>query len=139
MGYPNVPAQRGPDFDRKVAQAVNHLLNQVTFYTFTIEGVPDAAQELIDREWPIPLKLVTDQCVLQLRDEVGVAPTADVTITFSVGGSTIATGLIEAGESEGAITFTSNEIPAFTRFLVTAPNPQDATFSDFIISLAVSE
>ena len=137
--YPNVPTQRGHDFDRKVAQAVNHLLNQTTFYTYVIEGVPDASQEVIDIEFPIAVELVKDQCVLRLRNMVGVAPTADATVTFSVGGSTIATGVIPAGQSEGTITFTSNSIPAFTRFVVTAPNPQDATLSDFIISLAVSE
>ena len=138
MSYPNVPLGRNEQ-DRRISQAVNHLLNQVTYYTFTIEGVPSAGQEIIDLEFPLPVELVRDACVLQLRNGVGIAPTADVTITFSVGGSTIATGTILAGQSEGSITFTSNEVPAFTRFLVTAPNPQDATFSDFIISLAVSE
>ena len=115
MSYPNVPLGRHEQ-DRRISQAVNHLLNQVTYYTFTIEGVQSAGQEIIYLEFPLPVELVRDACVLQLRNGVGVAPTADVTITF-----------------------TSNEVPAFTRFLVTAPNPQDATFSDFIISLAVSE
>ena len=137
--YPNVPLQRGNDWDRKTAQAVNHLLNQLTYYTFTVEGVPDAAQEIIDVEFPIPVKVVWDSCTFRLRDEVGVAPTADAQVTFTAGGSTIATGTILAGQSEGTISPTSTAVAAFRRFLVTAPNPQDATLSDFIISLAVSE
>lgn len=138
MGYPNVPLGKNEQ-DRRVSQAVNHLLNQVTYYTYTVEGMPDGGQEIIDVEFPVPVKLIRDACVLQLRNGVGVAPTSDAVITFSVGGSTIATGTVPAGEDEGSITFTSTDIPAFTRFLVTAPNPQDATLSDFIISLAVSE
>ena len=138
MSFPNVPLGK-TDWDRKLAQAVNHLLNQVTYYTISAEGIPDAGQELWDEEFPVSVRIDSSSCALRLKDETGIAPTSDATFTLTVGGVTFATGTIPAGQSEGNWAFTSTAIPDFTRTLITAPSPQDATLSDVIISLAVSE
>ena len=136
MAYPNVPLGKNEQ-DRRVSQAVNHLLNQVEYYVIQAEGQPDASQELFDQEFPLPVTLVASSCVLKLKDGTGVTPTNSAAFTLTVGGVTVGTGTLGAGQTTGNWQFTTTAIPEFTRVLLTAPTPQDATLANVVIAIAV--
>ena len=134
MSYPNVPLQRGPDFDRKAAQAINHLLNQITFFQFVIEGQPTSGESILLTRNPVAWPLVAPQC----SGWAATAASSDAVFNIMVGGSSIGTITFQAGQQDATVTLTSTSIPAETDFEILAPTPQDATLADITLTLAAS-
>jgi hypothetical protein len=134
MGYPNVPLQRGNDWDRKVAQAINYQLNQLTFFQFVVEGQPTSGESILLTRNPVDWPLVASQCFITAE----TAPTSDAVVSIYVAGSLIGTGTILAGQDEGTVALTTPRVPANTTFEIVAPTPQDATLADITITLAAS-
>ena len=132
MSYPNVPLGQS-EWQRRVAQATNYLLNEITILHAKAAGMPDAAQELVDEEFAIPTTIIARECALRCD----VAPTNNAVFTISIGGVSAGTGTILAGQTEGTYTFTESGIPAFDRLLIVAPSPQDPTLDTvrFFIAL----
>lgn len=133
--YPNVPLGQ-TDWQRRLAQAVNFLLNLVEYNALVVEGVPDDAESIILTQFGVTRTLSPGSMS-------GWAPaastaTSDAVITFQVAGVTIGTITFPAGEQDAVVAFTSNSIPADTDFEIIAPSPQDATLADFTITLAFS-
>ena len=134
MSYPNVPLQRGPDFDRKVAQGLNHLINQVTFFQFVIEAQPTSGESILLTQFPVDLPLVSTQC----SGWAATAPSSDAVFTLTIGGSSAGTITFPAGEQDAVVVLTTTTIPAATDFEILAPTPQDATLAGITLTLAAS-
>jgi hypothetical protein len=132
--FPNVPTRRGHDFDGRVAQAVNHLLNQITFFQFVIEDQPTAGESILLTQFPVELPLVSTQC----SGWAATAASSDAVFTLTVGGSSAGTITFPAGEQDGVVVLTTTTIPADTDFEIVAPTPQDATLADITLTLAAS-
>jgi hypothetical protein len=133
--YPNVPLQRGNDWDRKVAQATNYLLNQLTFFQFAVEGQPTSGEVILRTRNPVDWPLVANQCSITAE----TAPTADAVVIINVAGSLFATATILAGQDEGTVAFlSSTRLPAATSYEIVMPTPQDATLADITLTLAAS-
>jgi hypothetical protein len=134
MGYPNVPLQRGNDWDRKVAQATNYLLNQITFFQFVIEDQPTSGESILLTRNPVAWPLVANQC----SGWAATAATSDAVFNINVGGSLAGTITFPAGQQTGVVALTTTTVPANTDFEIVAPTPQDATLADITITLAAS-
>jgi hypothetical protein len=132
--YPNVPLQRGEDFDRKVAQAVNHLLNEQGYIIIEVDGVPDAGQELLNRQFPVPVQIVANDCGLK----ADVATTNAASFAVTIGGASAGTINLAATATLASFSLSVTEVPAWTRLRITAPNPQDPTLADFTLALAIN-
>ena len=135
MSYPNVPLGKS-DWDRKVAQAVNHLLNQVEFNQLVIDGMPTDGEVLMLTQFPVARKLAPTS--MSGWVPAASVATSDAVVTFKVDGATIGTITYPAGEQDAVVSFTSSDIPADTDFEIILPTPQDATLADFTIVLAFS-
>lgn len=133
MGFPNVPLG-GADWQRKASQAINHLLNQITFFQFTVADQPDAAESIILTQFPVPVPLVASQCM----GWAGTAPASDAVFTLNVGGSSAGTYTFPAGQQDAVIALTVSQIPADTDFEIVAPASQDASLADITITIAAS-
>ena len=132
--YPNVPLQRGNDWDRKVAQATNYLLNQLTFFQFVIEDQPDAGESILLTQFPVNVPLIATQC----SGWAATAATSDAVFTLTIGGSAAGTITFLAGQQTGTVALSTTTVPAETNFEITAPTPQDATLADITLTLAAS-
>jgi hypothetical protein len=131
MSYPNVPLGTSA-WQRRVAQALNHLLNNLSYNTYIAEGLPTAGEQILITQFPVPITLV------DLSGWVPAASvsTADATVTLKVAGTTIATVKYEAGQQDAVATIITPDIPANTDFEIIAPTPADATLADFTLTLA---
>ena len=133
MSYPNVPLGKS-DWDRKLAQAVNHLLNQVTYMQFVIEGQPADGESVILTQFPVKVGLLSAQS----SGWAGTAPTSDAVFTVLINGSSAGTITFPAGSQDATVSLSVTEIPAFTDFEITAPTPQDATLADVTLTLVAN-
>lgn len=136
MSYPNIPIGVGQsigDWVRRASQAINYLLNITEYVSIDADGVPSAGQELLNLKFPFPVTINTSASGLACD----VAPTADAVFAFSIGGASAGSATIAAGQNAGTLNLTTTTIPAWTRFIVTAPNPADATLADITLALAL--
>lgn len=131
MAYPRVPLGSG-DWQRRVADAVNRLLGQVSYFHISVAGSPTAAQSLFKASFAVPLKLLQSMTVA--RSEVAATATAAFTIT--IGGTTAGTIAFLAGATEGVVAFTRTDVPALTELEILAPSPEDATLSNITLEIA---
>jgi hypothetical protein len=134
MGYPNVPLQRGNDWDRKVAQATNYLLNQITFFQFVIEDQPTSGESILLTQNPVAWPLVATQC----SGWAATAASSDAVFNIMVGGVVAGTVTFPAGDQDAVVALTTTTVPANTTFEIVAPTPQDATLADITLTLAAS-
>jgi hypothetical protein len=134
MGYPNVPLQRGNDWDRKVALAINYQLNQLTFFQFVIEDQPTSGESILLTQNPVAWPLVANQC----SGWAATAATSDAVFNINVDGSLVGTVTFPAGQQTGVVALTTTTITANTTFEIVAPTPQDATLADITLTLAAS-
>jgi hypothetical protein len=136
LSYPNVPLYDGgnlADWQRRVASAINYLLNKLEYVVGTIEGAATPGQSIIDTMFPTQRTISQSDCVLKC----GTAPAGDASFPVILDGTTIGTGLIAAGQTDGSLSFTDTTIPADTRFQSTCP--ADATLADIFMTIALSE
>jgi hypothetical protein len=133
VSFPNVPLRLSADWVRRIADAVNYLLNRKSYLTIFADGVPSAGQQLLRTKFSERLVIAA---VSSLGD-AGVAATADAAFDLLVDGVSIGTITFAAGQATAAIALTSTEIPSLAVFEVIAPNPADATLADVTLSLAV--
>lgn len=132
--YPNVPTQRGADWDRKVAQATNYLLNQITFFQFAVEGQPNSGEVILRTQFPVDIPLVANQC----SGWAGTTSTDTAVVTYYIDGVSAGTVTYSAGGEDAVTALSVTRIPANTPFEIVAPTPQDATLADITITLAAS-
>jgi hypothetical protein len=133
MSYPNIPLGKN-DQDRRVSQAVNHLLNQDTFFQFVIEDQPTSGESILLTQNPVAWPLVANQC----SGWAATAASSDAVFNINVGGSLAGTVTFPAGDQDAVVALTTTTIPANTSFEIIAPTPQDATLADITITLAAS-
>lgn len=134
MAYPRLPLGRSEQ-DRKVAQTVNHLLDQFDLIYAKTDGAPTAGQSLIGGPFKFPIsKTILASHTIAYSD---VPATASATANITVGGAVIGTLVWPAASTETIVTITSNLIPARTEFDVVAPDPADATLSGIHTSIAL--
>lgn len=131
MAFPNIP-RNGPDWQRRAADAVNYLLNQVGYFHIGIEGSPTAAQELFKASFAVPINLLQSMSV----GRAGTAATATATFIITIGGATAGTIAFLAGQTEATVALTTTRVPALSELKVVAPSPQDATLADITLELA---
>lgn len=133
MSYPNVPIGQSA-WQRQIAQALNHVLNQVTFFQFVVEGQPADAESIILTQFPVKVGLLASQCTAW----AATAPTSDAVFNVYIGGVLAGTITFLAGQQTGTVTLTITEIAALTDFEITAPTPQDASLADVTLTLAAN-
>ena len=133
MSYPNVPLGKS-DWDRKVAQAVNHLLNQVTYMQFVVEGQPSVGESVILTQFPVAVSLIAAQS----SGWAGTPSASDAVFTVLINGASAGTITFTAGQEDAAVSLTVTDIPAFTDFEIVAPTPQDASLADVTLTLAAN-
>ena len=112
MSYPHVPVNKTPDWERRAAGAVNHLLSRPSFVHLQVGS---ASGTIFTTAFPVTLTIVPEQSKL-----IGTA-----SLVFKVNGTTIGTG------SAGSYAFTDTQIPAGATFEITG------TANNATISLAV--
>lgn len=132
MPYPRIPLGR-TEQDRKVSQAVNHLLEQFDWLHITVDGQPTAGQSLFKTKFPTARTMIASHTVAY--SDVAAAATA--TANILIGGSVAGTIVWTAGATQAVVTLTTAIIPARTEFEVVAPTPADSTLSDPTISIAL--
>jgi len=133
VSFPNVPKVLSSDWVRRIADAVNYLLNRKSYLTIFADGVPSAGQQLLRTKFSERLVIAADSSV----GDASVAATASAAFTLQVNGSSIGSITFGAGQTTATISLTSTEIPSLAVFEVIAPDPADATLADVTISLAV--
>jgi hypothetical protein len=133
VSFPNVPKILSPDWVRRIADAVNYLLNRKSYLNIFADGLPSAGQQLLRTKFSERLVIAAVSSI----GDAGVAATASATFTLQVNGSSIGTIVFGAGQTTATISLTSTEIPSLSVFEVIAPSPADATLADVTISLAV--
>ena len=133
--YPNVPLGT-TDWERRVAMAVNHLLNRLNYNHWVFDGQPTAGEVLILTQFPIATTLVAGSCGGWVP-ATSVA-TSDAVVSFYTDGVLVGTVTYPAGQQTAVVSITNPLIPADTDFQIVAPDPQDATLSDFTLILATS-
>jgi hypothetical protein len=138
VSYPNVPLFDGgnlADWQRRVAQAINYLLNKLEYVVETVEGVPTSGQVALDTQFPTARTISQSDCSIFAAS----TPTADASFDITLAGSTIGTATILAGQTEGTFAFSSTAVSADARFQCTCPTPADATLADIFMTIALSE
>ena len=135
MGYPNVPLGT-TEWQRKLAQATNYLINRVQFNHWVIEGEPASGEVFFETIFPVPLNIIASSCA-------GWAPAAtvatnDAAVSFYLNDTLIGTITYPAGVQDAVVAFTTTAIPSHTPFKIVLPTPQDATLADFTLILATS-
>lgn len=134
MKFPNVPRQGGPDWFRRIAEAVNHLLNRPSYFSLFVDGVPAADQQLLRLKIAQPFTINASASL----GDAGVAATGSAVFTIKVSGSDVGTITFGAGQTTATVSITAPDVPALALFEVYAPNPADATLADITLSIAVA-
>ena len=133
MSYPNVPLGNTP-WQRQISQATNHLLNQINYFQFVVEGQPADGETIIKTQFPIPVTLIASEC----SGWAGTASSGTAVVNYAIGGVSAGTTTFSAGNQDAPTSLTTVLIPAFTDFEITAPTPQDATLADVTLTLVAN-
>lgn len=134
MSYPNVPLGKNEQ-DRRVAQALNSLLNELDYVGSHInDGPPDAGEEVLHELRTFPVSIVKSSCYA-VAETAGT--TADAVFALTIDGEDAGTVTFPPGETEGVFDITLTDIPALTPLKITAPDPANAALDDITIIIAL--
>lgn len=116
----------------EVSRAINYLLGRKSYLTVFAPGVQTGGALLLRLRFPEVITLVADSSLA----DAGVATTADAVFPVKVDGVSVGTVTFMAGQADGIVAFTDNQVPANSLIEIYAPGTADATLADISLSIA---